>query len=62
MPAGPINSVAEVFADPQVIHRGMHQTLRMQETAVPTVAGPIVIDGERMVADRPAPALGEDAD
>lgn len=62
VPAGPINSVAEVFADPQVIHRGMHQTLRMQETAVPTVAGPIVIDGERMVADRPAPALGEDAD
>ena len=60
VPAGPINSVAEVFADPQVIHRGMQVTLESGGTAIPSVAGPIVIDGERMVAGKASPRLGED--
>lgn len=51
VPAGPINSVAEVFADPQVIARGMAVTLG----ELPGVASPIVIDGERMVATTPSP-------
>ncbi len=62
VPAGPINSVAEVFADPQVVHRGMQRKLDADGTPVPTVASPIVIDGERMVAERPAPRLGEESD
>lgn len=52
IPAGPINTVAEVFADPQVIARGMQVML----DGLPGVASPIVIDGERMVADRASPA------
>ncbi len=56
VPAGPINNVAEVFADPQVIARGM----RFEADGVPAVASPIVIDGRRQVADRGSPALGED--
>jgi crotonobetainyl-CoA:carnitine CoA-transferase CaiB-like acyl-CoA transferase len=51
VPAGPINNVAEVFADPQVVARGMQVAL----DGLPGVASPIVIDGERMVADRPSP-------
>ncbi|HWK37196.1 CaiB/BaiF CoA-transferase family protein [Sphingomonas sp.] len=51
VPAGSINTVAEVFADPQVIARGMRVAL----DGVPGVASPIVIDGERMVADTPSP-------
>ncbi|WP_066798212.1 CaiB/BaiF CoA transferase family protein [Sphingomonas soli] len=51
VPAGPINNIAEVFADPQVIARGM-QILR---DGVPGLASPIVIDGERMVSDKPSP-------
>ena len=51
VPAGPINNVAEVFADPQVIARGMQVML----DGLPGVASPIVIDGERMVADKPSP-------
>jgi crotonobetainyl-CoA:carnitine CoA-transferase CaiB-like acyl-CoA transferase len=51
VPAGPINNVAEVFADPQVAARGMRLTL----DGLPGVASPIVIDGERMVSDRPSP-------
>jgi crotonobetainyl-CoA:carnitine CoA-transferase CaiB-like acyl-CoA transferase len=54
VPAGPINNVAEVFADPQVIARGM----RLDS---PGVASPIVIDGKRQVAERRSPRLGEDA-
>jgi crotonobetainyl-CoA:carnitine CoA-transferase CaiB-like acyl-CoA transferase len=54
IPAGPINAVDAVFADPQVVHRG----LRM-EGEVPGLASPIVIDGRRQVAGRPAPRLGE---
>ena len=52
VPAGPINSVAEVFADPQVIARGM-------QLDFPGIASPIVIDGKRQVADRPSPGLGQ---
>jgi crotonobetainyl-CoA:carnitine CoA-transferase CaiB-like acyl-CoA transferase len=51
VPAGPINTVNEVFADPQVVARGM----RILRDGLPGVASPIVIDGERMVSDRPSP-------
>jgi len=51
VPAGPINTVAEVFADPQVRARG----LQIERDGLPGVAGPIVIDGERMVSDHPSP-------
>ena len=54
IPAGPINDLAQVFADPQVVARG----LRIAPGGVPGVASPIVIDGRRQVADRPSPALG----
>jgi crotonobetainyl-CoA:carnitine CoA-transferase CaiB-like acyl-CoA transferase len=55
VPAGPINDVAEVFADPQVIARG----LRIDPGGMPGIASPIVIDGKRQVADAPSPRLGE---
>ncbi len=51
VPAGPINTVAEVFADPQVRARG----LAIEREGLPGVAGPIVIDGERQVSDLPSP-------
>jgi crotonobetainyl-CoA:carnitine CoA-transferase CaiB-like acyl-CoA transferase len=54
VPAGPINTVAEVFADPQVVARGM----RLDLDGLPGVASPIVIDGKRQVSDSPSPALG----
>ncbi|WP_439540348.1 CaiB/BaiF CoA transferase family protein [Sphingomonas sp.] len=52
VPAGPINTVDEVFADPQVIARGM----QIAAEGLPGVASPIVIDGQRMVSDRASPA------
>jgi crotonobetainyl-CoA:carnitine CoA-transferase CaiB-like acyl-CoA transferase len=61
VPAGPINSVADVFADPQVIHRGMRLDLVSTDgSTIPGVASPIVIDGVRMAASSPSPMLGAD--
>jgi crotonobetainyl-CoA:carnitine CoA-transferase CaiB-like acyl-CoA transferase len=51
VPAGPINAVDEVFADPQVLARGM----QIERDGLPGLASPIVIDGERMVSDKPSP-------
>ena len=60
VPAGPINRIEDVFADPQVIHRGMRLELVGDDGAkVAGVASPIVIDGVRMVSQRPSPRLGE---
>jgi crotonobetainyl-CoA:carnitine CoA-transferase CaiB-like acyl-CoA transferase len=61
IPAGPINSVADAFADPQATYRGMVTSLAhpaAKNGSVKTVRSPIVIDGEPMVATRPSPILG----
>jgi crotonobetainyl-CoA:carnitine CoA-transferase CaiB-like acyl-CoA transferase len=55
IPAGPINDLAEVFADPQVVARGM----RIDPGGTPGIASPIVIDGKRQVAEGPSPVLAE---
>jgi len=65
VPAGPINTVADVFADPQVIARGMKIDLPSQAAkggVIPSVRSPIVMDGQPMAAGRPSPRLGEHTD
>jgi crotonobetainyl-CoA:carnitine CoA-transferase CaiB-like acyl-CoA transferase len=65
VPAGPINSVADVFADPQVLARRMRLDLPAPDAeggAIPTVRTPILLDGDPMVAERPSPRLGEHTD
>jgi crotonobetainyl-CoA:carnitine CoA-transferase CaiB-like acyl-CoA transferase len=62
VPAGPINNLAQVFADPQVIHRGMRidpPSAAAKAGSIPGVRTPIVIDGAPMAAERPSPLLGE---
>ena len=53
IPAGPINDVAEVFADPQVQARGMC----IERSGLRSVASPIVIDGRRQTAAEACRAL-----
>ncbi|MEE1612234.1 CaiB/BaiF CoA transferase family protein [Microvirga sp. CF3016] len=65
VPAGPINTVADVFDDPQVIARGLRIDLPSQAArggAIPSVRSPIVMDGQPMAAGRPSPRLGEHTD
>ncbi|HSP25821.1 MAG TPA: CoA transferase, partial [Saliniramus sp.] len=59
------NNVADVFADPQVIARGMRVELASEDAqagAIPSVASPIVLDGVRITAERPSPRLGAHTD
>ena len=65
VPAGPINTVADVFDDPQVLARGMRIDLPSPAAkggAIPSVRSPIVLDGKPMAATRPSPRLGEHTD
>ncbi len=65
IPGGPINTIAEVFADPQVIHRGLHVDLADDGVAggrVPVVRSPFVLDGEKLTATKAPPTLGADTE
>lgn len=55
VPAGPINDLAEVFADPQVVSRGMQIALG----GVPSVRSPFVFSGAELSLPRPSPKLDE---
>jgi crotonobetainyl-CoA:carnitine CoA-transferase CaiB-like acyl-CoA transferase len=60
VPAGPINSVADVFSDPQVVHRGLRLDLpRAGGGTVPTVRTPIRMSETPLAYERPSPRLGE---
>jgi len=60
VPAGPINSVADVFADPQVVHRGLRLDLpREGGGTVPTVRTPIRMSDTPLAYERASPRLGE---
>ena len=56
VPAGPINDLAEVFADPQVVARGM----QIAPDGVPGVRSPMTFSGAELALDRTAPTLGQD--
>lgn len=58
VPAGPINDLAEVFADPQVIARGM----QIAPEGLKGVRSPMTFSGADLALDRPAPKLGEHQD
>lgn len=62
VPAGPINTVPEVFADPQIIARGVRVDLpapQAKDGVLPSVRQPIIINGKTLVGDHASPALGE---
>lgn len=63
VPAGPINTVSQVFEDPQVKARGLRVDLaEAGGGTIPAVASPIVLDGERQVAKSASPRLGADTE
>lgn len=55
IPAGPINDLAEVFGDPQIVARGM----RIQPDGIPGVRSPFRFSGAELATDQPAPKLGQ---
>jgi len=55
VPAGPINSVAKAFSDPQTIHRGM----QISPQGVPGVRTPITFSRSALALDRASPLFGQ---
>ena len=53
VPAGPINTIEDVFNDPQILHRGM----KIDLNGVPSVKNPIIFSDIEMSYDRPSPCL-----
>jgi len=60
VPAGPINDIADMFADPQILARRMQIDLHDQSgNAIPSVRSPIVMSRTPLRYHRPSPRLGE---
>jgi len=60
VPAGPINNIGQMFADPQTIARGMRLDLDDGHgNLLPSVRAPMVMSGTPLVYERPSPRLGE---
>ena len=55
VPAGPINTVADLFADPQFVARGM----RIDPEGTPGVRSPILMSESALSLGRRSPALGQ---
>jgi crotonobetainyl-CoA:carnitine CoA-transferase CaiB-like acyl-CoA transferase len=60
VPASPINNIAQMFEDPQVISRGMRLDLDDGHgNALPSVRSPMRLSETPLAYDRPSPRLGE---
>mgnify|MGYP000494042307 CR=1 FL=1 len=60
VPAGPINNIDQVFADPQVRHRKMQLQLDVGDgSTLPGVRTPICFSDAELALSRRAPQLGE---
>jgi crotonobetainyl-CoA:carnitine CoA-transferase CaiB-like acyl-CoA transferase len=65
VPGGPINTVGDVFEDPQIIHRGMRIDVPHTGAAAGTVPGvrtPLRFSEADLALERGAPRLGEHTD
>lgn len=63
VPCGPIQNIAEVFEDPQVLARNMKVELEHPELGrIPGVANPIKFSRTQQIYGKAPPLLGEDTD
>ena len=63
VPCGPINTIDQVFENPQVLARGMQMSLERQDgLTIPSVANPIVFSESPNEYNKPSPTLGHDTD
>lgn len=63
VPCGPINTVDQALADPQLAHRGrVFQMTDQHGRHIPTVGAPITMSESSLVYQNPPPHLGEHTD
>jgi len=60
IPAGPINRLDQISADPEMHNRGMFYAVNKGSSVIPQVGLGIQIDGEQSFCNKPPPTLGED--
>ncbi|CAN5714951.1 CaiB/BaiF CoA-transferase family protein [soil metagenome] len=60
VPSGPINGFADVFADPQIVHRGMQMQMPHPAAgSIPQVANPVKFSATPIEYERAPPLLGQ---
>jgi crotonobetainyl-CoA:carnitine CoA-transferase CaiB-like acyl-CoA transferase len=60
VPASPINDIAEMFEDPQIVARGMRMDLADEDgNVLPSVRAPMLMPATPLAYERPSPRLGE---
>ena len=63
IPCGPINTIEQAFADPQVLARGLQIGLTRDDgVQVPGVANPVVFSRTPVAYENPSPRLGDGTD
>jgi len=63
VPCGPIYNIDQVFADPQVKHLGIAQSVKKKDKSLLTVVGqPVGLSRTRSKIDTPPPELGQHTD
>jgi crotonobetainyl-CoA:carnitine CoA-transferase CaiB-like acyl-CoA transferase len=63
VPCGPINTIDQVFADPQVRHLGLAQSVHSHERGdIELLAQPIIMTRTPSRIRTPPPLMGEHAD
>ncbi len=63
VPAGPINTISQMFADPQIASRGLRVDLADSAgTSIPGVRNPVRLSRTPLRYDRPSPRLDEHRD
>ncbi|MNE30759.1 Succinyl-CoA:(R)-benzylsuccinate CoA-transferase subunit BbsF [compost metagenome] len=62
VPCGPVNTIDQVFEEPQALHRGLTVEQSRSDLATPirTVASPIRLSRTPVRYDAPPPKLGQD--
>ncbi|MGA1335907.1 MAG: CaiB/BaiF CoA transferase family protein [Burkholderiaceae bacterium] len=56
VPATPVQNVAEIFQDPQVLARG--QVVHHEQLDLKTLGSPVLFEGQRLASSLPPPSLG----
>ena len=60
VPFAPIQTMAEVLDDPQIVHLGtFYQQVHPNQGELTLIRRPVLIDGSRDISGRPPPELGE---
>jgi crotonobetainyl-CoA:carnitine CoA-transferase CaiB-like acyl-CoA transferase len=63
IPCGPVNMLADVFADEHVLGSGILQDIDHPSAGLlKMLASPLLVDGERLPIRRPPPSLGQHTD